>query len=345
MDNKFKKVYKHRFFVPGLLVVLALGFLWSRGLFNPARPTETIKEVGEKAVSLVTGGGGFDFDKNTPGYETYKQLKQGCPFKDCIPSIDEPIFESRSEAERWLNDGDVVFALDYKGVQRAYPQRILNWHEIVNDVVAGDPLAITFCPLCGSSLTFERSVDGRVLEFGVSGKLHQSDLIMYDRQTESLWQQITGEAIVGELLGEKLKAVPMDTVRWSEWKTLHPTTQVLSLNTGYSRAYDQYPYGSYEQDRNVNPGFFEGNVDETLHPKAIVFGVEINGTFKAYTEEALRADDDGVISDTLGGKQLRVTYNNGDLKVLNLTSGEELAPVRLFWFAWKDFHPETTIYQ
>ncbi len=124
-------------------------------------------------------------------------LLQGCfGGKDCIPSIDKPQFESAQSAS-WLRDSDVVFAIDYMGAQRAYPQRIMNWHEIVNDTIAGDPIVVTFCPLCGSALAFERKVDGVITEFGVSGKLHNSDLVMYDRYEGNLWQQITGEGIVG----------------------------------------------------------------------------------------------------------------------------------------------------
>ena len=334
--------------VVGLVIVLAL--LWSRGLFNPARPQDTIKEVGRTVSrgtqSLIGGGSGFDFPDDVKGKENLAKLRQGCPFKDCIPSIDEPKFESVAEANQWLEDDDVVFALDYKGEQRAYPQRILNWHEIVNDVVAGDPITITFCPLCGSALAFDRRVDGRVLEFGVSGKLHDSDLVMYDRETESLWQQITGEAIVGELFGIKLKQISMDTLRWEEWKKSHPQTTVLSRETGFSRDYSRYPYGSYEEDQSVHFPV-EGGVDQTIHPKAVVYGVEVNGKFKAYTLEAIERDtkEDSVITDTVGGERVRLSYNNGEVFVENLRTKGEIVSTRLFWFAWKAFHQETTLYQ
>lgn len=349
VPKTLKRAFRHRWFIPLLLVFLVLGFFWRIGLFNPLRPTETVRELGGRAVDVLTGGGGFSFDENTPGYENYKQLMQGCPIKDCIPSIDDPQFESAKEASAWLEDEDVVFALDYKGEQRAYPQRILNWHEIVNDVVAGDPVTITFCPLCGSALTFDRKVDGQVLEFGISGKLHNNDLIMYDRKTdekpaESLWQQITGEAIVGELFGKRLRQIPMDTLRWGEWRGLHPKTTVLSRNTGFSRDYGRYPYGDYEQSSSL---LFpvEGGVDTTLHPKAVVFGVEVNGRFTAYPEDVLQADADGVISDSLGGARLRITYNQGTVTVENLATGDEIVTTRLFWFAWKAFHSDTELYQ
>lgn len=333
--------------VVGLVVVL--GFLWNKGLFNPKRPQDTIKEVGKtvsnRAKSLIGGGGGFDFADDVPGRENLDQLRQGCPYKDCIPAIDEPKFESVEEANSWLKDEDVVFALDWKGEQKAYPQRILNWHELVNDVVGGEPILMSFCPLCGSVLAFERTVEGRVLDFGVSGKLHNSDLVMYDRQTESLWQQITGEAIVGDFFETKLKQVSTDTLRWGDWKSSHPGTKVLSRETGYSRDYNRYPYGSYEQDESV---YFpvEGGIDNTIHPKSVVFGVEVNGDFKAYTKEAVERDtaEDSVITDRVGGERIRLSYNSGEVFVENLGTRGEIPVTRLFWFAWKVFHPETELY-
>jgi len=302
---------------------------------------DSVQEVAQKAKNIVAGRDGFSFDESTPGYETYKKLLQGCPVKDCIVSIDKPNFESVSKAGNWLEADDVVFALDYKGEARAYPQRIMNWHEIVNDEIAGDPITISFCPLCGSALAFDRKVDGQILEFGVSGKLHNNDLIMYDRQTESLWQQITGEAIVGELFGKRLKQIPMSGMRWSQFKEEFPQGQVLSRDTGFSRNYDQYPYGSYEQDTNT---LFpvEGGVDQTIHPKAVVYGVEIEESYKAYPEDKIKAE--GEIEDVVGGVRIKVSYKNGDVTVVRGDNGEEIPATRLFWFAWIAFNPDTKLY-
>ena len=319
--------------VVGVIVVSVVSKL--RGRANP------VTEVAQKATKVITGGAGFDFDESTPGYENYTKLLQGCPFKDCIPSIDDPVFESVSEADGWLNDDDVVFALDYKEESRAYPQKILNHHEIVNDVVAGDRLAITFCPLCGSALAFDSRVDGQTLEFGVSGKLLDNDLIMYDRQTESLWQQITGEAIVGEMFGKRLKQIPLPGMRWSQFKQDFPDGQVLSRDTGYSRNYDRSPYGDYEQRKA--PLFpVAGGVDDTIHPKTVVYGVEIEKSFKAYPEEKI--ENEGEIEDQVGGVKVKLVYNNGDVTVERSDTGEEITATRLFWFAWKAFRPETDLY-
>lgn len=329
------------FALPAMLAILAITVVAVIFLYTKSTGIGSVGEATRKATKVLTGGGGFSFDENTPGYENYLQLIQGCPSKDCIPSIDEPVFESISEADKWLEDGDIVFSLDYKGEARAYPQRILNWHEIVNDVVAGDPLAITFCPLCGSALTFDSKVDGQVLEFGVSGKLHNNDLVMYDRQTESLWQQITGEAIVGELFGKKLKQIPTDTMLWSQFKEEHQGGKVLSRDTGFSRNYDKYPYGTYEEDRSVNFPI-EGGVDQTIHPKTVVYGVKVGDVSKAFTEDKLKSEKE--IEDTVGGVRIKITYDNGKVRAENRDSKEEIVTTRLFWFAWKAFHLDTGLY-
>ncbi|MBI2337567.1 metalloregulator ArsR/SmtB family transcription factor [Candidatus Daviesbacteria bacterium] len=271
-----------------------------------------------------------------------EDLLQGCFGQDCIPSIENPKFES-SEQASWLKDEDTVFAIDYKGVQRVYPQRILNWHEIVNDVIAGDPIAVTFCPLCGSALAFERKVSGVITEFGVSGKLHNSDLVMYDRYEGNLWQQITGAGIVGPSArrNETLKQVPIITTTWGEWKKEHPSTGVLSRNTGFSRNYDQHPYGTYEQDDQLLFGV--KGLDKSLQIKTVVYGIEIDGNSKAYPESVF--DEKKVIEDTVGNVAIRLERTqSGQIKVTNLQTNEEIIPIRLFWFAWAAFHPDTKLY-
>lgn len=324
-------------FILGIIAIVAVAFfVISRitGIQNP------VTDVTQRAGRVIKGGGDFDFDENTPGYENYQKLIQGCPGgKDCIPSIDNPKFEPLNAGDKWLNDEDVVFALDHKGEVRAYPQRILNWHEIVNDEVSNDPLVVTFCPLCGSALAFDRTVDGQVLEFGVSGKLHNNDLIMYDRQTETLWQQITGEAIVGKLFGKRLTQVSMSGMRWKQFKDEFLEGLVLSRETGHARNYDSYPYGGYETDPSP---LFPMQVDSTIHPKTVIYGVEVNDNFKAYPEEKIEKEKQ--ISDKVGGVSVQLLYNNGDIVVKRLDTNEEIPATRLFWFAWKAFRPETKIY-
>lgn len=270
-------------------------------------------------------------------------VEQGClGGKDCIPSIDNPKFEGKDSANTWLNDSDIIFGLDYKGTQRAYPQRILNWHEIVNDTVSGDPIVITFCPLCGSAVSYERKVNGKVAQFGVSGKLYNSDLIMYDRLEESFWQQVTGEAIDGPAAerNEKLKPIYTATTTWGEWKKANPNTQVLSRDTGFTRNYDQYPYGTYEQDNQLYFGI--KNTDTRLPLKAVVYGIEVNGRTKAYPLDFI--DKRKVISDNFTGADLKIEKVSAGVKFTNQTTGDEIIPLRTFWFAWAAFHPDTQLY-
>ncbi|MEX0895617.1 MAG: DUF3179 domain-containing (seleno)protein [Patescibacteria group bacterium] len=271
-------------------------------------------------------------------------LLQGCfAGKDCIPSIENPVFESAQEAN-WLLDSDIVFAVNYQGERRAYPQRILNWHEIVNDELAGDPVSITFCPLCGSAVAFHRIVDGIITEFGVSGKLHNSDLVMYDRYEGNLWQQITGEAIVGPAArrDERLRQLPIITTTWGEWSAEYPDTLVLSRETGFARNYDAYPYGTYESDDQLLFGV-EG-LDQSLQIKTVVYGIEINGESKAYPESIFETQPR--FEDELGGVPISLERSDaGAVTVTNQTTGEEIIAIRLFWFAWASFHPETELYQ
>jgi hypothetical protein len=156
--------------------------------------------------------------------------------RDGIPPIDNPKYETVAQASEWLDDREPIVMLELDGAARAYPLRILTWHEIVNDEIAGTPVAVTYCPLCNSAVGFDRRVNGQTLGFGVSGLLRNSDLVMWDRQTESLWQQITGEAIVGDLAGTQLPVIPTPIVSWKDFRETFPDGDVLSRDTGHDRA-------------------------------------------------------------------------------------------------------------
>ncbi len=272
-----------------------------------------------------------------------EDLSQGCHGKDCIPAISDPMFDKVSEVT-WLADTDVVLTISYKGVDRAYPQRIMNWHEIINDTISSDPIAITFCPLCGSAVAFERKVDGVITELGVSGKLHNSDLVMYDRYEGNLWQQITGEALVGPAArrNEKLKPILLGTTTWGEWKTDHPNGEVLSRDTGHNRNYDQYPYGTYEENDELYFGV--KNLNQKLQIKTVVYGIEIGEDAKAYPESIINSRQ--TIEDKIGTTPIMIEKtSSGEVKVTNTRTGEEIVPLRLFWFAWAAFHPNTLLYE
>ncbi len=277
----------------------------------------------------------------TKGFDV-SLIEQGCPRKDCIPSIDQPQFESVNQAEEWLTDEDLIFGINSSGVTRAYPQRILNWHEIVNDNLNGYPVAITFCPLCGSAISFERLVDGKTTTFGVSGKLFNSNLIMYDRLQENYWQQETGVAIVGEAAerNEELVRVPMIVDTWSEWKQKFPDSEILSRETGFTRDYNIYPYGTYEQDGEIYFGI--QNQDERLPLKEPGFGFELDNKFKFYRQTDL--DKVEFIEDEFAGQQVKINNRNGEVTMTIQSSEKILIPIRTFWFAFAAFHPGTEIY-
>ena len=233
-------------------------------------------------------------------------LLSGGPPPDGIPSIDNPKFVSAQEANEWLGDEDFVLGLEFNGVVRAYPHQILVFHEIVNDNMNSVPLAVTYCPLCFTGIAFERVIGDEPVEFGTSGKLYNSDLVMYDRRTRSYWSQITGQAIVGELSGLTLKVIPMDTLRWGEWKELHPDTEVLSRDTGRPRPYGRDPYGGYYV--SGGPIFPVESNDDRLPAKAIVFGIFIDGMSKAYPEDEV-ARTGGLINDSFAGRDLLIVQD------------------------------------
>lgn len=270
------------------------------------------------------------------------KIKSGGPPMDGIPSIDEPKYVTGEEADEWIQDNELVLAIVYKNVTRVYPLQIMVWHEIVNDEIAGDPVLITYCPLCGSGIAYEGKINGEAVEFGTSGKLYNSNLVMYDRKTNSYWTQIDGLAIVGELTGTRLTPISIDTVVWRDWKEVHSDFEVLSQDTGFRRAYGTDPYGSYYEDSYL---FFPvENEDQSIHPKTVIFGIEMNGTYKAYREDDLK--DLNTIDDTIDGVRIQVERDDaGIVSITNLETGEEIVKERDFWFAWYAFHPETGLYE
>ena len=243
------------------------------------------------------------------------ELRRGGPPKDGIPAIDAPTFVVWEEAAVWLADQEPVVLLRVGKEARIYPLQILTHHEIVNDSlprssgeVAGVPVAVTFCPLCYSAIAFDRRIDGQVLDFGVSGMLRNSDLVMYDRQTETLWQQFTGEALVGDLVGDTLKVLPAQIVSFRQAREAAPEALVLSRETGYDRPYGQNPYAGYD-DVDKAPFLYDGPEDGRLPPMQRVVAVERDGAARAYPTNVTRAQR--VIADTLAGEPLVVFHAEG----------------------------------
>jgi hypothetical protein len=231
-----------------------------------------------------------DFSKTAVDFAS---IRSGGPPKDGIPSIDRPKFETlaNGRASGWAADiGDVeaVISVSIDGDARAYPLRILTWHEIVNDTVAGKPVAVTYCPLCNAALAFERTVEGRTLDFGTTGKLRHSDLVMYDRQTESWWQQFTGEAIVGALTGKELKLVPSRLESFDLFRKRFPDGRVLVPNDPELRRYGVNPYVRYDEIGKL-PFLYRGDLPDGIHAMERVVSVEVApGKHEAWAISLLR---------------------------------------------------------
>lgn len=270
----------------------------------------------------------------------------GGPPKDGIPSIDNPKFINISEASDEFADEEPGIAVSLNGIDRFYPFQILVWHEIVNDTFAGQRVLVTYCPLCLSGIVFDPVVNGERVEFGTSGKLWNSNLIMYDRKTDSLWSQILGEAVLGELTGTQLKVLESDQMRFGAWKKLNPNGQVLSKDTGATRFYGRDPYGDYYS----SPGIFFNvdNRDDRLPEKAFVLGIVINEQAKAYLPEAVKKV--GTLEDQFAGKTIIAQYKS-DIDAVQLFekksdgSLERINPFPNFWFSWVAVHPETELYK
>jgi hypothetical protein len=266
----------------------------------------------------------------------------GGPQRDGIPAIDKPIFISGKQAT-FLKPDDRILGLINNKQAKAYPIAILNYHEIVNDKVGGDEIAVTYCPLCGSGIAYRSEVEGRNLIFGVSGLLYNSALLLYDRQTESLWSQILGKAISGPMKGTKLETVQLTYTTWRDWLQRYPDTLALSIRTGFQRDYSKEPYAGYEQSGKL---WFPVNFRAMgYHPKERIIGIEINGKFKAYPFAEL-SKTSGEIKDSVNGKKLLIRFDSQDRtgSVFD-EAGNELQSVTTFWFAWYAFHNDTYIYR
>lgn len=249
----------------------------------------------------------------------WSEILSGGPPKDGIASIDEPVFESVDDADGWLSARDPVIFFEHAGDVRAYPLAILIWHEIVNDQVGGMPVAVTFCPLCNASIVFDATIDGQVHEFGTTGRLRNSDLVMYDRVTESWWQQFTGQALIGEYAGRQLEFLPSQVISFGDFAAEFPEGQVLQ-RPGAARSYGANPYANYDSTTG-SPFLFRGELDTRLATMERVVGLEINGEVMAYGFSDVT--EAGAINDEVGGLPLVVFHKAGTASALDQRSISE----------------------
>ena len=256
---------------------------------------------------------GFDTNLDKRSIDL-SELIDGGPGKDGIPSIDDPKFASQEEASSWLKGVEPVISLEINGEARAYPIQILMWHEIANDELGGVPVAVTFCPLCYSAIVFDRRHDGEVLEFGVSGLLRHSDMIMFDRKTESLWQQFSGEALVGDYTGDFLTIVPSQLISFDQFRETYPDAEVLSRETDHRRNYGENPYAGYD-DINNSPFMLRKEVPGEISPMEKVVGVRTEQEVKGYTYSVTR--ERRVLHDEVGGEPIVIFHVDGMASALD----------------------------
>ena len=317
------------------------------------------------AVTLVVLAGGLayafpesrraewprtDFSKSSVPFD---EIFSGGPPKDGIPSIDEPKFLPVAEIDN-LPDEEPVVGLTIGGESKAYPLRILIWHEIVNDEIGGVPVTVTFCPLCNAAVVFDRRLGGRVLDFGTTGMLRYSDLVMYDRQTESWWQQFLGQAIVGELTGAELKMLPSRLESWSKFRARAPEGLVLVPNSPARRAYGNNPYAGY--DSLAQPFLYDGRMPEGIEPLARVVSLADRG--EAWSLDLLRRErevrlGDGVVirwepgqNSALDSRVIADGADVGNILVRRRTADgwEDVIHFVDFAFAFHAFYPDAPIH-
>jgi thiol-disulfide isomerase/thioredoxin len=261
----------------------------------------------------------------------YDEILSGGPPRDGIPPVDKPKYVTIADADAWLKPQEPVVLIEIDGVARAYPLQILMWHEITNAVQAGIPVAVTFCPLCNTAIAFDRRVDDQVFDFGTTGRLRYSNLIMYDRQTETWWQQATGEGIVGQHTGRKLTNIPAAIISWQDFRETYPDGDVLSQDTGHVRSYGRNPYAGYD-DINRSPFLYDGPKTSTLlPPMARVATVELNDETVAYPYSDL--ENVHVVNDAVGGTPIVVLWQAGTASALDsasISEGRDVGAVNTF---------------
>jgi Protein of unknown function (DUF3179) len=359
-------VVRRTFVALGIALALGLAVCGSSGARTSSELDEALAQIEEEIDQLgpLPGLGEAspppadaavwktDFSKRLVPLE---EFQSGGPVKDGIPAIDTPRFTRAYEVD-WLDEREPVILVEIEGESRAYPIQVLTWHEIVNDRIGSVPIAVTFCPLCNTAIVFDRRLDGETLSFGTTGKLRDSDLVMYDRQTESWWQQFSGEALVGELAGRKLEQLATRIVAWEDFRRAHPTSAVLSRDTGYVREYGRNPYAGYDSV-DSSPLFEARNADDDRLPsKERVVYVEVGDEAFAVPFSSL-ARRQTVLIETPRG-ELVVRWKPGVASALDgsrIATGRDVGAAAVtvagqaipfsepFWFAVAAFRPDIEI--
>jgi hypothetical protein len=311
---------------------------------NSVEPTETSEsEIVEKREIVTPTQNLIDNSSPPTGAERefttdfsisavpFDEILSGGPSRDGIPPIDNPKFIPVEEADQWLDPREPVILVSIDQAVKAYPIQILMWHEIVNDTLGGTPIVVSFCPLCNTAIVFERTIEGEVLDFGTTGRLRFSNLIMYDRQTESWWQQATGEGIVGTLTGNKLSLLPGAMIAWEDFKNAHPDGLVLSRETGHNRSYGTNPYAGYDDVDNI-PFLYRGpETPGELSPVDRILALDFDGETVAYPYREIA--DVRVVNDRVGNQDVVIFWAPGTASALDaqfISDGQDVGSAIAF---------------
>lgn len=290
--------------------LLSCSLLLSVPLACTPQQREDELTVEKKATYIPAGSGQKPFDV-TRHVIALDQIQLGGPPKNGIPALDHPAFTNASEADRTLKAEDIVLGVEFTGISKAYPVRVLNWHEVVNDDVGEEPVLISWCPLCGSGVAYDPRADGHRYTFGVSGLLYQQNLLLLDHETESLWSQLRGRAVTGPLAGTPLRLLPVNMTTWRNWKAEHPQTLVLSFQTGYKRDYARDPYRDWLLDRRMS------------------LVISINGQTKIYPYSELKKAGPS-LQDEIGGLSFTIRFDEKQQSATVLATAQDAPPLPHF---------------
>ena len=295
------------------------------------------------AVVLLWAGSAAASERNgfqlEPALVPVAEILAGGPPRDGIPALDAPKVAA-AEASGWQDDEHVV-GVSVGNASRAYPLAILVWHELVNDTLGGKSILVSYCPLCGTAMVFDRRVGGKPLRFGVSGLLYRSDLLLYDHASESLWSQISATAITGPSRGKRLELLRSPVVSLGAWRKQHPNTSVLTRDTGHQRAYGETPYGDYAASEELR---FPAPADRRYHPKTPTVGLRLrSGEARAYPANEVVAAG-GVVAERFEGRDVQIVYDAEDGS-FRIEAPADVEVIEGFWFAWAAFHPNTSVYE
>lgn len=319
-----------------VVTVVARSTLGDRG---GGAPFDGSLRAARPVTSQPAVGGGFNYDNLLVPRQ---EIHHGGPPKDGIPALMNPTTVPVADAD-FLKPDDRVIGVIVDDEARAYPLAILNWHEAVNDELAATPLLVVYCPLCDSVSVLDRRLDGETHEFGISGLLYNSNVLLFDRADDSLWSQLGFAAISGPNAGKSLRHLGWELTTFASWSKRHPDSTVVSFETGHSRDYQTNPYGDYlENDRLMFP---VERADTRLSPKDRIVAVKLGETVKAYPISEIQRAPGGVVRDTIDGQTIVLESDEQTGSVRVAEAPDEALVVHTFWFAWVAFQPQTEVYR